>query len=352
MFLRFIQNPIDFWLVIMTAKIILCLILLVASSLGCYLEHVRIRGKSMQSLNQIFMKYRFDYDNTYHNWTTIERQLKVVSTEQPNATDLISLGKTAEDRDIWAVIVANGSESRDKRLVVFECGIHAREWISVSFCLWSINRLVTDRRLLQHYQFLIIPVLNPDGWVTRKIIMINLSLSMSWWIGMSIRGKSKGCGGRIGKSPDITILNAMELTSIESKWSFNYLSCLFKIFILASMSTTFADLDQTQIRVMKLIADLNLTLQPKHRLWLDICEVRDSRCSLTSRFTLTASYGLIIRWKARHLKNTWLLKSWRNVIVYCLVCRRSYRDWVPRLSGTRTERNTNGVVSTRFYVSV
>ena len=147
----------------MIANIILCLILLVASSLACYLEHVRIRGKSMQSLNQIFMKYRFDYDNTYHNWTTIERQLKVVSTEQPNATDLISLGKTAEDRDIWAVIVANGSESREKRLVVFECGIHAREWISVSFCLWSINRLVTDRRLLQHYQFLIIPVLNPDG---------------------------------------------------------------------------------------------------------------------------------------------------------------------------------------------
>ena len=38
---------------------------------------------------------------------------------------------------------------------------------------------------------------------------------------MSIRGKSKGCGGRIGKSPDI-MLNAKEWTSIGSKWSFNY----------------------------------------------------------------------------------------------------------------------------------
>ena len=147
----------------MTAKIILCLILLVVSSLACNIEHVKISGESVRSSNQTFMRYRFDYDNTYHNWTAIERQLKVVTTEQPNATDLISLGKTAEDRDIWAVIVANGPEGRLKRLVVFECGIHAREWISISFCLWSINRLVTDRRLLQHYQFLIIPVLNPDG---------------------------------------------------------------------------------------------------------------------------------------------------------------------------------------------
>ena len=47
-----------------------------------------------------------------------------------------------------------------------DCGIHAREWISPAFCLYAIDRLVERERekLLQNYDFYIIPVANPDGY--------------------------------------------------------------------------------------------------------------------------------------------------------------------------------------------
>ncbi len=32
-------------------------------------------------------------------------------------------------------------------------------------CLWSINVLIKGNKLLDRYQFIIIPVLNPDGYV-------------------------------------------------------------------------------------------------------------------------------------------------------------------------------------------
>ena len=107
----------------------------------------------------------FDYENHYHNWTDIEHELQRVAQRHSGMVTLLSLGKTFEKRDIKAVIVTNTTDHilRDK-LVVFECGIHAREWISVSFCLWTINRLLYDRPLLENFQFLIIPVLNPDGY--------------------------------------------------------------------------------------------------------------------------------------------------------------------------------------------
>ena len=105
--------------------------------------------------------YEFDYDHSFHKLSEIEIELERLFIIHGDVIELIKLGKTHEDRDINAVIVSNHKVYGN--IVVFECGIHSREWISISFCLWSINQLIKNRRLLSQYQFLIIPVLNPDG---------------------------------------------------------------------------------------------------------------------------------------------------------------------------------------------
>ena len=103
----------------------------------------------------------FDYENTYHPLYEIEGEIHRMDDLHGDVIKVVKLGQTSKERDINAVIVS--TNQFDGWIVVFECGIHAREWISVSFCLWTINKLINDRRLLSHYQFLIIPVLNPDG---------------------------------------------------------------------------------------------------------------------------------------------------------------------------------------------
>ena len=46
-------------------------------------------------------------------------------------------------------------------------GIHAREWISPATVTYVMNNLVTNPqydRLLDMFDFFILPVTNPDGW--------------------------------------------------------------------------------------------------------------------------------------------------------------------------------------------
>ena len=77
------------------------------------------------------------------------------------------MGKSYEGRDIPALIVTNPGSS-NKETIFFECGIHAREWISVAACLYMTNQLLTDSKnneLLDKYEFIIVPSLNVDGYV-------------------------------------------------------------------------------------------------------------------------------------------------------------------------------------------
>ena len=104
----------------------------------------------------------FDYETKYYNLDDIYKELDRLSKQYSDRLSVLSFGKSFENRDIMAVNMK--SNSGQNRTVVFECGIHAREWISTAFCMWSINKLINDTRLLDHYQFIIIPVLNPDGY--------------------------------------------------------------------------------------------------------------------------------------------------------------------------------------------
>jgi len=81
-------------------------------------------------------------------------------------SQVISLGKTFLNNDITAMML---SASPAKPVVYIECGIHAREWISPTHCLWFIDQLLNqdpDRdALMGNFTFAIVPVLNVDGYM-------------------------------------------------------------------------------------------------------------------------------------------------------------------------------------------
>jgi len=73
------------------------------------------------------------------------------------------VGNTYEGREIPTIIIGSGC-----KVIFFECGIHAREWITISFGVWVSNYLLTQpslQTLLADYKFIIVPVLNVDGFV-------------------------------------------------------------------------------------------------------------------------------------------------------------------------------------------
>ena len=91
----------------------------------------------------------------------------------PSFTAITSIGKSSEGRDILAFRVGErtGDEQGPRKTLLVTGGLHGREWISTStvgYLLWSVvtafgnDHMIT--KLLQHFDIIFIPVLNPDGY--------------------------------------------------------------------------------------------------------------------------------------------------------------------------------------------
>ncbi|XP_077502703.1 carboxypeptidase B-like [Amblyomma americanum] len=78
------------------------------------------------------------------------------------------IGQTHDDNDIISVKIASEA---DLPVIVIDCGVHAREWVTISACMYIINELVTrhqeratDVSAIFNYEWRVIPCLNPDGY--------------------------------------------------------------------------------------------------------------------------------------------------------------------------------------------
>jgi murein tripeptide amidase MpaA len=101
--------------------------------------------------------------NSYQRLAAIETRLESIHTANPAITSVESLGQSYEGKSQTAITIKRGST---KPTVFYFCGEHAREWLPVMFCVWMAEQLAADggHPLLDHVQFTILPVMNPDGY--------------------------------------------------------------------------------------------------------------------------------------------------------------------------------------------
>jgi carboxypeptidase A2 len=103
--------------------------------------------------------YAFDYFPTY---TEVVDWLREQAATYPDRARVVSLGSSYAGTDIQAIQLGTVGTAP---LFFIHCTIHAREWITTTTCAYIIEQLLTvDTNLLQYYNWVIVPVLNVDGY--------------------------------------------------------------------------------------------------------------------------------------------------------------------------------------------
>lgn len=121
------------------------------------------RAEMIQPRNFEARDDSFNY-NIYHTYDEIKAQIKFLADKYPTKAKYEPVGTTFENREIPAIVL--GKEGAP--VIFFECGIHSREWVTIAFATWVTNELLSNPTLanfLDNYQFVIVPVLNVDGFV-------------------------------------------------------------------------------------------------------------------------------------------------------------------------------------------
>jgi carboxypeptidase T len=104
---------------------------------------------------------------TYHSAATLEQDLRVLAEQEPEIAELREIGRSVENRPIWALRL--GERRGSTRKVLFVGCHHAREWISVEVPYLLAEHLVQsahqspDREWLSTGEIWIAPMINPDG---------------------------------------------------------------------------------------------------------------------------------------------------------------------------------------------
>jgi extracellular matrix protein 14 len=132
----------------------------------------QVRGESGHTPRDVFFQ-------NYQPLSVLYPWLRLMASLFPSHVSLSSIGLSAEGRDIPALRVGArvefppGHEHDSRPTLLITGGSHAREWISVSSAAYIAYNLVTAyddprfadvTKLLNHFDVVFLPVLNPDGY--------------------------------------------------------------------------------------------------------------------------------------------------------------------------------------------
>ena len=103
----------------------------------------------------------------YHSVETLEQDLRALSEGQPDIVELREVGRSVEQRPIWALRI--GERRGSARKLLFTGCHHAREWISVEVPYLLAEHLVQHANeqpvadWLGRGEIWVVPMMNPDG---------------------------------------------------------------------------------------------------------------------------------------------------------------------------------------------
>nr|CAH0108893.1 unnamed protein product [Daphnia galeata] len=111
------------------------------------------------------------FTETYHTYEEIIDYLNQLANNN-SLVNVSKIGETDQSRDIVTARISSGGDDTSRPAIYLECGMHAREWIAHSTCIWIIDELTTlygqipeITGLVDRFDWYITPVSNPDGYV-------------------------------------------------------------------------------------------------------------------------------------------------------------------------------------------
>ncbi|KAI1465123.1 uncharacterized protein F4812DRAFT_132881 [Daldinia caldariorum] len=110
--------------------------------------------------------------NAYHAYNDHLTFLKDIQSSFSSNSELITAGKSFEGRAIQGIHLWGSGGKDSKPAVYFNGNVHAREWISskvVEYITYQLvanyNNDTTVKSFLDNYDFYILPIVNPDGFL-------------------------------------------------------------------------------------------------------------------------------------------------------------------------------------------
>lgn len=130
----------------------------------------------------------------YHSYEETTAWMKQLSQEYPDQVTLINLGKSHQNRNTYGLKL---SRRGNNPAVFIEAGVHSREWIGPATSTFIFHQLLTSedpeiRRLSQDYDWYVVPMVNPDGYVftranrmwrknlRRNLLCVGVDVNRNW----------------------------------------------------------------------------------------------------------------------------------------------------------------------------
>lgn len=130
------------------------------------------------------LSYIFSQNKTIpldHYWTydEIDRYIGHLLVNYPHLAEAERIGYSFEGRELRAIKISKHGRVDGSRPIIFiDAGIHAREWVTHMSAVYLLHQLIEhhDRHeFLRHVDWIIVPVINPDGYIHshNKVFALN-----------------------------------------------------------------------------------------------------------------------------------------------------------------------------------
>ncbi|KAK3989033.1 putative carboxypeptidase precursor [Cladorrhinum sp. PSN332] len=110
--------------------------------------------------------------NSYHAYADHITFFNDLQASFPGFSEIFTVGKSFQGRDIFGIHIWGSGGKGSKPAIYFHGTVHAREWISAKVVEYITYNLLTQystdtavKAIRDAYDFYILPVVNPDGFV-------------------------------------------------------------------------------------------------------------------------------------------------------------------------------------------